>query len=72
MIVARLFLSLRLRNACGVGLLLNWRLEFSVSSCQDLTLLSLDELRSIFSPDEADHVRTHLKTKKIEMIPPKK
>jgi hypothetical protein len=45
---------------------------FAVQSCQDLTLLTTDELKSIFSPDETDHVKSHLKTKNITLIPPRR
>jgi hypothetical protein len=44
--------------------------EFAVQSCQDLTLLSRDELQTILSPDESDHLRAHLKKKDIHLIAP--
>jgi len=44
--------------------------EYAVRSCQDLTLLSRDELQTILSPDEAEHLRAHLKKKDIQCIAP--
>jgi hypothetical protein len=43
-------------------------LAFAVKSCQDLVLLSKEELKTILTSEEADRLRAELRRKKIELI----